>query len=249
MKKVNTIILGCLLLTSTNALAMVGGPLFCVGDRITSMTVEAERVSYDVPMSSDIDGFGGTQSKRLFLSGRYGLASFIDGQVKIGVADLDFDEFNNGFSPFATTPSLAWGAGLKAGLPITSKLQINAGVTYVGFNAEGAVTRSGRKVSSKYLWQEIQPSATIGYRIAEVTPYVGASKTYLTGKRDYIVSYNGQELGAASGNESYTDGEQPFSPLMGLEWHLPDGYSVTGEAASGENGNWSISLGLSQALR
>lgn len=249
MKSLNKITLCLLLLAVTSASAMVGGPLFCVGNKVTSMTVEAERATFDVPMSNSLTGIGGTQSQRLFLTGRYGLADFIDAQVKFGAADLDFDEFNNGFSPFASSPSLAWGAGLKAGLPITSKFQVNAGVSYVGFGAEGEVTRSGRTVSNKYMWQEVQPAVTIGYRISEVTPYLGAAKTYLVGKRDFEVSYQGELLEAASGSESYSDGEQPISPLVGLEWHLPDGYSVTGEASSGENGNWSISLGLSQALR
>lgn len=248
MKSSFMILLG-LLVFSLSASAMVGGPLFCVGNKITSMTVEAERVSYNVPMMSELSGIGGTQSKRLMLTGRYGLADFLDAQVKFGAADLDFDEFNNGFSPFASSPSLAWGAGLKAGFPFTSRFQLNAGVSYIGFGAEGQVTRAGRAVSNKYLWQEVQPSVTIGYRISEVTPYIGATKAYLTGKRDFEVAYDGELLEAASGSESYSDGEQPISPLVGLEWHLPDGYSVTGEAASGENGNWSISLGLSQALR
>ncbi len=249
MKHNNIILFSLLVFVVSSADAMVGGPAFCVGNAVTSMTVEAERASYNVPMSSELSGSGGTQSQRLFLTGRYGLADFLDIQGKLGTANLDFDDFDNGFSPFSSSLSLAWGAGLKAGLPITSRFQVNAGVSYIGFSAEGDVTRSGRKVSNKYLWQEIQPSVTVGYRIAEVTPYIGASKTYLNGKRDFTVSYAGQILEAASGSNTYSDGEQPISPLIGLEWHLPDGYSITGEAASGENGNWSISLGLSQALR
>lgn len=249
MKNIYTITLSLALLASVNASAMVGGPTFCVGNQVTSMTVEAERAAFDVPMSSEAEGFGGTESQRLFLTGRYGLTDFLDAQMKVGAANLDFDEFNNGFSPFSSSPSLAWGAGLKFGVPVSEKLQLNAGVTYVGFGADGDVTRSGRTVSNKYLWQEVQPSITVGYRISEVTPYAGVTKTYLTGKRDFKVSYEGELLEAASGSESYSDGEQPISPLIGLEWHLPDGYSFTGEASSGENGNWNISLGLSQALR
>ncbi|NUO18417.1 hypothetical protein HUU59_03105 [bacterium] len=249
MKIATLTIIGLSLAISGSVQAMVGGPTFCVGNQVTSMTVEAERSSFDVPMESEASGFGGTESQRLFLSGRYGLTDFLDGQLKFGVANLDFNEFNNGFSPFSSSPSLAWGAGLKAGFPISSPLQINLGISYLGFGAEGDVTRSGRTVSNKYLWQEVQPSLTVGYRISEVTPYVGATKVYLTGKRDYKVSYNGEFLEAASGSGSYSDGEQPISPLVGLEWHLPDGYSVTGEASSGENGNWNVSIGLSQALR
>ena len=249
MKYIITTLLAVVLVIGDAAIAMVGGPVFCVGNAVTSMTVEAERAAFDVPMSSELSGYSGTKSQRLFLTGRYGLADFLDAQVRLGTANLDFDDFNNGFSPFSSSPSFAWGAGLKAGFPVTSSLQLNAGVSYLGFNAEGDVTRSGRKVSNKYLWQEVQPSVTIGYNLSKVTPYLGLSKTYLTGKRDYEVTYEGALLEAASGSESYSDGEQPISPLLGLEWHLPDGYSITGEAASGENGNWSISLGLSQALR
>jgi len=229
--------------------AMVGGPLFCVGNKVTSMTVELERADYDVPMAADLSGYGGSHSQRLMLTGRYGLTSFLDAQAKIGAADLNFDEFSNGFSTFASDPSFAWGAGIVAGIPFNEKLQINASINYLGFGAEGDVTRSGRAISNKYLWQEIRPAVTVGYRIADMTPYVGASKTYLTGNRDFTVSYNGSVLEAASGSETYADGEQPVCPLAGLEWHLPDGYSFTAEAASGENGNWNLSIGLSQTLR
>ena len=114
--------LGLLLIWTSAASAMVGGPLFCVGNKVTGMTVEAERTAFDVPMSSELGGSGGVQSQRLFLTGSYGLANFVDAQVKFGAADLNFDDFNNGFSPFASDPSLAWGAGVKAGIPFTTKL-------------------------------------------------------------------------------------------------------------------------------
>ncbi len=39
------------LLAYANAQAMVGGPLFCVGRQVTSMTVEAEQSNMKVPMS------------------------------------------------------------------------------------------------------------------------------------------------------------------------------------------------------
>ncbi|MBK6909751.1 MAG: hypothetical protein IPK53_06700 [bacterium] len=248
--KIRYISITCaMLLLTSAATAMVGGPLFCVGNKVTSMTVEVERVDYSVPMSADLSGRGGSQTQRLFLTGSYGLAEFVDAHVKLGAADLNFDEFNNGFSPFASDPSFAWGAGLKAGIPFNEKLQLNASCDYIGFNAEGEVSRTGRTISNKYLWQELRPAVTLGYRISDVTPYVGVSKTFLTGNREFTVAYNGNILDAASGSETYTDGEQPISPLVGLEWHLPDGYSLTGEAASGEDGNFGISIGLSQALR
>lgn len=236
------------LLAYANAQAMVGGPLFCVGRQVTSMTVEAEQSNIKVPMSDLIDGRGGSKSKRLFLTGRYGLQDFLDGQIKIGAADLNFDDFENGFSSFSSSPSLAWGAGLRAGFAFTEKIELNASLGYVGFSADGEVKRTGRSISNKYLWQEVTPAVTLGYRISEVTPYLGVTKVYLIGRRDFDVTYNGDLLELASGSESFSDGKQPISPIVGLEWHLPDGYSITGEAASGD-GDWSFSIGLSQAIR
>ncbi|MCB9391037.1 MAG: outer membrane beta-barrel protein [Calditrichaeota bacterium] len=212
------------------------------------MTVEVEQTKLKVPMADMVEGRGGTQSRRLFLTGRYGLQDFADAFVRLGAASLDFDEFGNGFSAFSSSPSFAWGAGMRVGFAISEKLEVNANVSYLGFKAEGEVTRSGRKISNRYLWQEIAPAMTIGYRVSEVTPYVGVGKTYLTGQRDFDVSYNGEQLALASGSESYSDSEQPISPIVGLEWHLPDGYSLTGEA-TGADGDWSVSIGLSQALR
>lgn len=248
MKKTYSLTVLAALLAFANAQAMVGGPLFCVGRQVSSMTVEAERSSMKVPMADLTEGRGGSDSKRLFLTGRYGIQDFLDGQAKIGAADLNFDDFENGFSPFSSSPSLAWGAGLRLGFSFTERFELNANLSYVGFSAEGEVTRTGRSISSKYLWQEVTPAVTIGYRVSEVTPYVGVTKVYLLGRRDYDVTYNGDLLELASGSESFSDGEQPISPLVGLEWHLPDGYSITGEAASGD-GDWSVSVGLSQALR
>ncbi len=237
------------LLIAAEAPAMVGGPLFCVGNRVTSMTVEAEQAKLRVPMGEHLDGRGGTSSKRLFLTGRYGLQDFMDGFVKIGAANLKFDDFGNGYSGFSSNPTLAWGAGLRIGFAFTEQLELNANLAYTGFNAEGDVTRNGRTISNKYLWQEVSPALTIGYRVSEITPYIGVGQTFLMGQREYNVSYNGTALALASGSEKFSDSDQPISPIVGLEWHLPDGYSLTGEAAGGSEGDWSLSIGLSQALR
>lgn len=246
----NTIVITALvtLLYVAQSDAMVGGPLFCVGKQVTSMTVEVERTTLQVPMDGLSSERGGTNSKRLFLTGRYGLQDFLDGQLKVGAADLGFDDFGNGYSSFASSPSLAWGAGLRAGVAFAENFELNANLSYMGFTAEGEVSRADRTISNKYLWQEVIPAVTLGYRISDVTPYAGVGKVYLMGKRDFDVSYNGELLDLASGSESFSDGEQPISPLIGVEWHLPDGYSLTGEASSSE-GDWNVTLGLSQALR
>ena len=74
-------------------------------------------------------------------------------------------------------------------------------------------------------------------------------KQYLFGTREFKVSYLGEPLEAASGKETFSDGEQPINGVAGLEWSLPDGYSLSGEVVGGSEGNWSLSLGLSQAIR
>ncbi|MBK6767044.1 MAG: hypothetical protein IPG71_12315 [bacterium] len=248
MKKTYVLTVLVALMFTAQADAMVGGPLFCVGKQVTSMTVEVERSSLNVPMEGLSSDRSGSNSKRLFLIGRYGLQDFLDGQLKIGAADLGFDDFGNGFSSFVSNPSLAWGAGLRAGLSITEKLELNANLSYMGFTAEGEVTRAERSISNAYLWQEVIPAITMGYSISDVTPYVGVGKVYLMGRRDFDVTYSGDLLEMASGSEEFSDGKQPMSPLVGLEWHLPDGYSLTGEASSSD-GDWNITLGLSQTLR
>jgi outer membrane receptor for ferric coprogen and ferric-rhodotorulic acid len=67
--------------------------------------------------------------------------------------------------------------------------------------------------------------------------------------QEYRSHSNGQPVASATGKDSYTDGEQELRGLMGLEWQMPDGYSIAGEASTTSSGTWTLSIGLAQALR
>jgi hypothetical protein len=249
MKRIVYILLIGSLLAAPACMAMVGAPVFTIGKQLTSMTVEYTQVEMDVPFTSDGSTHQTMLSQRLFLIGRYGLENNIDMGIKLGVADLSYNKLGGGYSDYASSPAFSWGVGLRAGYPTGEKYQITGSLSYLGFKAD-ATTRAGDKsITSKYGWQEVVPSVTFGYRIGDVVPYVGAQKPYLFGTKEYTVSYNGQNVPAAGGDGSYMDGEQALRGLFGLEWIIPDGYSISGEASVTSSGTWILSAGLAQAIR
>lgn len=228
---------------------MVGGPLFTIGRQITCMTVEGTQAELEVPIAEGDSERNGMTSRRLFLIGRYGLDDMLDMDVKLGAADLKFDELGGGFSEYSSSPSLAWGVGLRAGFPTDQDYQVVASLDYIGFHAEASTEKANKAISSKYLWQEVTPTLAFGYRINNVMPFVGVQKPYLFGTRDYSTSFNGQVVPSASGKDDYSDGEQDIRGLFGLEYRMPDGYSLAGEVSTTSEGAWTFSVGLAQALR
>lgn len=104
-------------LTGQLAFGMVGGPLFCVGQQMTSMTVEASKVNLDVSAPSG-DEREDAVSDRVLLTARYGLAPCLDISGSVGTANLNFNGLSGGYNDFDASWSLAWGASLRAGAPI-----------------------------------------------------------------------------------------------------------------------------------
>ncbi|MBU0691179.1 hypothetical protein KKC97_08110 [bacterium] len=249
MNRTVFIALGCILLFATSGSAMVGGPLFTIGKQITSMTVEGTQAEMEVPIAEGESERSSMTSRRLFLIGRYGLDSMLDMDVKLGAADLTFDELGGGFSEYSSSPSLAWGVGLRAGFPSEADYQVIASLDYTGYRAEASTAKANKSISSKYLWQEITPTVAVGYKISNIVPYAGIQKPYLFGTRDYTTFFNGQVVPSASGKDSYSDGEQDIRGLFGLEYRMPDGYSLAGEVSTTSSGAWTFSVGLAQALR
>jgi len=95
----------------------------------------------------------------------------------------------------------------------------------------------------------VTPAVTAGMRVGSVIPYLGVAKPFLLGQKDVSVRFNGQEYPAAGGTQNYTDSEQAIRGILGAEWHLPEGYSISGEGCVSTGGQWSMSLGLTQVLR
>jgi hypothetical protein len=238
-----------ILLGASAGMAMVGGPVFTIGKQITSMTVAASQVEMAVPMTATGTERENMVSRRIFLIGRFGLENFADMDVKLGAADLTYNDLGQGFSEYSSSPALAWGTGLRAGFPEDEAYQVTGSLSYLGYHADATSERGSKSINSKYLWQEVTPSITVGYKFGNLVPYAGVLKPFLFGTRDYTVSFNGQPVASATGKDSYTDGEQELRGLMGLEWHMPDGYSISGEASTTSSGTWTLSIGLAQALK
>jgi hypothetical protein len=246
-------LIALLAVTSTSmAIGMVGGPVFCIGERQTSMTVEVSKINMEVPIS-DASSNGLKEdmtSQRLFLTGRYGLASWLDVDVRLGTADLRFNDSPQGYTNYVADLSFAWGAGLRLGIPFdNSPYKFTLGASYTGYKPTGNSTKGLKTVSTNYLWQEVSPSVTFGYQLGKFVPYVGATKPFLFGKRDVKVVFNGQEFPTAGGKENYSDGKQAIRGLAGLEWKLPDGYSATAEVAGTTDGLWMFFIGFAQVIK
>ena len=138
---------------------------------------------------------------------------------------------------------------MRAGYPSGEAYQVTASLGYIGYHADATSARGDKSINSKYLWQEVLPSVTVGYKFGNFVPYAGMLKPYLFGTREYMVSFNGQSVASASGKDSYSDSEQELRGLLGLEWRMPDGYSISGEASTTSSGTWTLSIGLAQSIR
>ncbi len=231
--------------------AMIGGPVFLVPQSMTSMTVEVGQTNLDVNASTSAAGNESTfESKRLGLSARYGVSNSLDIGAMLGTANLGMNDIGGGYSDFSSSWAMSWGANVRAGFPVGApEYQIVGSLNYMGFQPDGKTSNGMKTIGSKYTWHEVTPAITAGMRVGSVIPYCGIAKPFLIGQKDVSVRFNGQEYPSAGGSQNYTDSEQAFRGLFGLEWHLPEGYSVMAEGSASMEGQWSISLGLTQVLR
>ncbi|HEY3296252.1 MAG TPA: hypothetical protein VGL38_12560 [bacterium] len=238
-----------LILCACTAWGMVGGPIFPVGSQMTAMTVEASKVTLKTVSPSGSGSQEGT-SDRMFLSARYGVLSNVDLSAMLGTSNLGFNNLYGGYSDFRSNWSFAWGAGARAGFPLGSpRYQAICGLQYTGFQPKGSSSNGIQTVSSKYIWHEVAPSVAVGARVGPLVPYLGVAKPFFFGRRDVMVAMHGRAFPAAGGQTSYADGQQPVRGILGLEWKLPDGYSLTAEGMTTPAGIWTLSLGVAQVLK
>jgi hypothetical protein len=239
-----------LMLSGSTAFAVVGGPLFCVGLQNTSMTVEAAKVNVDITSPGVSDQKTEAISDRVMLTARYGVWPGVDISASVGAANLRFGNLTSGYSDFSANWALAYGAGIRAGVPAKPQLfQVIGAVNYTGFRPKGATTNGVKNIDSKYMWHEVSPAVAVGAHFGAFVPYIGATKPFLFGKRDVTVALNGQVFPSAGGASDYSDKDQPFRGILGLEWRLPEGYSIGAEAAATTEGVWTMTISLTQLMR
>jgi hypothetical protein len=227
-----------------SAFAVTGGPVFCVGKQTTAMTVEATKISMDFGQSDR------TVSNRLMLTARWGLLDGLDLSGSLGTADLAFNRLVGGYSDYRAPWSFAWGAGLRAGWPQEPKTyQILGIVNYVGYQPAGSTTSGVLEKNSSYLFNEISPVLIGGMKFGAMTPYVGVTKPFLFGRKDLTVKFRGADYPALGGRTNYSDSEQALRGILGLEWKLPEGYSIGAEGASTTDGAWYVGVSLAQVLK
>jgi hypothetical protein len=230
-------------------LAMTGGPFFCVGQQMTSMTVEASKVHMEMTSPTSTERAAAV-SDRIGLTSRFGLRPGVDFSATLGAATLQFSNLEQGFSNFEGAWSFAWGAGLQAGYPFDPKLyQAVVSVDYFGYMPKGKISNGIKTINSKYQWHEITPRASVGFRLGSVVPYAGAMKPYLFGKQDVTVDLRGQAFSAANGRNTYSDGKQELRGFLGIEWRLPQGYSIGAEGATTPGGIWTLVINVAQVLK
>lgn len=241
------------LIAAAQTMAMVGGPAFVLGRGVTSMAVTAERINMEISSSGDVVEAGSVQdlaSQRVLLTGRYGMTDFVDVEGTVGMADLVFDNPAFGYTDYESSMSLAWGGGIRIGLPGRQvPYQVTFALRYMGYKATGSTTNGIRTVQTDYLWQEVTPSVIFGYRFRNLVPYAGFAKPYLMGTKDIEVTLQNREFTAFGSEADYTDSEQNMRGIVGLEWLFPEGYSLTSEALLTTDGLWTLSIGLAQKVR
>ncbi len=237
-----------LLLLSAGAVhAMSGGPVFCLTEKMTGMTVEATQAAMKLNSGSGSESF---MSQRLMLTARFGLLPSVDMSAQLGTSNLAFRELPSGYSDFSAGWTFAWGGSVRAGLPQQANpFQIVGALNYFGFQPSGTTGNGTKSISSSYVWHEITPSLTAGYAVGPLVPYVGMTKPFLFGNKTIDVAFNGQNFPAAGGKTSYKDGDQALRGVLGLEWRWPDGYSLNAEGAASSDGLWTLSVGVSQILK
>lgn len=248
MKRV--IIAALLVVTVSPAAAMVGGPAFCVGSGMTGMIVSASQVNTDLFSPQAAGERERMTSNRMMLTARYGLADNLDFSAVLGTADLGFTGLPAGYSTIDGQWNFAWGAGARIGYPVHAEIfQIVLGAEYFGFQPKTETSNGYKTVGSQYLWHEVAPSALLGFRLGKWVPYCGVTKPYLFGRRDLRVSLRGVNYPELSSTQDYSDVEQPLRGIAGLEWKLPQGYSITAEAAANLDNAWTLTIGLAQVMK
>jgi hypothetical protein len=246
----HVLIIAVLVFAAGAAFGMAGGPIFCVGQQMTAMTVEATKVNVELSTANPGGGNAKVMSDRMTLTARYGVAQCLDLSGSLGAADLTFSNLSSGYSNYDANWSFAWGAGIRGGLPVdASRFQVIGAVNYLGFQPTGSTGNGSRNISSKYLWHEVTALASVGMRAGPMVPYIGACKPYLFGRRQDNVSFNGRTFSSAGGKSDYSDGSQSLRGLAGLEWKLPEGYSIAAEVQTTPKGVWTLSIGVAQVLK
>lgn len=239
-----------LLWTVTQPAAMAGGPVFCVGNGMTGMTVSASQFNAELTSARAADGLESMTSNRLMLTARYGLADNLDIGASLGTADLAWGGLPSGYTSASGQWGFAWGAGARIGFPVEPELfQFVLAADYFGYQPKAETSTGFKTISTQYLWHEAAPSALLGFRLGNWIPYGGVTKPYLFGQRDIRVSLRGVNYPDLGGTMNYTDGEQPLRGFAGLEWRLPQGYSITAEAAANMENVWTMSIGLAQVMK
>ena len=168
----------------------------------------------------------------------------------LGTSNLGFNNLYGGYSDYKASWSFAWGAGLKGGIPLGSpNYRLIAAVQYTGFEPKGSSSNGIETISSRYIWHEVAPAVALGAKFGPLIPYAGAAKPYLFGHREIGVSMHGREFPAAGGQTNYSDGQQAVRGILGVDWRLPEGYSLTAEGTTTVGGIWTLSVGVAQTLK
>jgi hypothetical protein len=247
-------ILLALLLEATVACAggLVGRPAFCLGKDGTAITLEFSNMCYALKATNTAGEEQGdeVQTQRGLLRATFGIAPGADVDVAMGTANLSFPNGPKDFSTFRSDWGFAWGGGVRAGYPFQKEpWQLQLSMNYLGFQAKGETASQQKAVYNEYIWQELSPTLTAGYRFGRITPFVGAMQTILFGTRKTEVEFLGIERPTLGGKQSYIDGKQNPQGILGVDYLLPDGYYLTAQVSGSGQGQWGFSLGLAQALK
>ncbi len=246
MKKIIGIIFFTLLSPGLICAQMVGNPAGVKGQG--EWTISATGTYMNQEIGNEI-----AVSRRILLKSSWGLASFLDVYGLIGAVQLDLKTPDVNFVDYEGKFRLGYGVGFSGAVQPLSKSQISLWVSgqALRYSSEGSFIKYSDIYSSEYKMhydvREFMGSAGIVIPFHSFRVY-GAGVGWLTqrleSKNEYLeyggmVSYVGQEDGEFRSG-LWTGG------VVGIEFILPQQYTINLEGLFFNEENYHIMIGVSQ---
>lgn len=227
----------------------LGNVIGTEGQRTYRIAAEYNYIGRIIDESGEVSGEKfETTSNRFFIKGSYGLSYFASLFLKLGAANLEVPSKSAGFNDFNGDTHFAYGGGIKL-RPLRLnmiKSQFFIIGQAVAFTSEGSVKDSRFHISNKYEWREYQTALAFAAQIKEVDLYIGLEKTWFDGKHEWTQYWLSSNQFVDRGSQDFSDDQQSLRPVIGFDFQLPQGYTLSLEAGGIGEDELTLMLGFSQ---
>lgn len=187
-----------------------------------------------------------TTSHRFFIKGNYGLSDFAGIFLKLGAANLKVPTKSPGFDDYNGDTHFAYGGGIKLRPIKMGKSGFFLIGQAVAFTSEGSVQDNHFRINNKYEWREYQSALAFATQIKKVDLYLGLEKTWLDGKHSWTSYLLSSNEALAKDSQDFSDDQQSLRPVIGLDFQLPQNYSLSFEIGGIGKDEVTLMLGFSQ---